>query len=357
MAEAALPYFYRTCFFAFVFECIVAVSLYLSGYIEITLLRYMLKYVFAPLLLNTMFIAVGIWIIRFSGFKQKTKAYFISLLFVGVCFVFFTVHIIFNSIYFIFFAPIMLTIIYSDYKLTTITAFTSISVKVISELFIVWDLDKIHPFSSQLSVTNFFISTIILLAFYFISMIVVRFEKQKNEASIQKEMEHYEVQQKLVIDELTNTYNRTALRDAFEDIADDQSANVYIMAMMDLDDFKILNDTYGHIQGDEYLKELGAILKKNCIGDTMPFRYGGDEFCILFKNKSMDYVISMCEVIQHQAKSIAIEEAGNMSVTASVGIARYEKNMIPTQLLSITDTALYKAKTSKGSIRVFSAAD
>jgi diguanylate cyclase len=339
--------------FAFLFEVTVAVAFYISGNIEISLAKYALKYVLFPLLINSCFVGIGIWVMHLSHFSQKTKVYFISLLFVGVCFIFYIVHIIFDSLYLIFFAPILLTVIYSNYMLTTITAFASISAKVVSQLFITWDPDKTNPLSGSLTLTDFIISTIVLLGLYFISMVVVRFEKEKNEASIKKEIAHQKVKEKLIIDELTDIYNRTALRKAFEDMLNNRSKASYIFVMIDLDNFKMVNDFLGHLYGDQLLRQLGSILKKNCPNHATPFRYGGDEFCILLKNATMDETLNICENIQCDLKKNPVNLSSDIQLTVSIGIARHEKEMSPTQLLQNTDRALYHSKTSKNSICIF----
>jgi diguanylate cyclase len=339
--------------FAFLFEIIVAVAFYVSGNIEISLAKYVFKYILFPLLTNSCFVAIGVWVMRLSHFSQKTKAYFISLLFVGVCFIFYIVHIIFDSLYLIFFAPILLTVIYSDYALTTTTAFASIAAKVVSQLFITWDPDKTNPLSGSLALTDFIISTIVLLGLYFISMVVVRFEKEKNEASIKKEIAHQKIKEKLIIDELTNIYNRTALRNAFEDMLHNRPESSYIFVMIDLDNFKMVNDFLGHLYGDQLLRELGSILKKNCPDHATPFRYGGDEFCILLKNTTINETLSICENIQRDLQKNPVNLSSDIRLTVSIGIARHEKEMSPTQLLRNTDIALYHSKTSKNSICIF----
>ncbi len=339
--------------FGFFIECVTAISLYLSGYIEITLVKYVLKYILSPFFINSLFILIGIGIMRFSNVHQRIKVYFISLLFVCVCLVFYTVHIIFSPLYFIFVTPVLLTVVYGDYVLTTVTALTSISAKIISELFIVWDPDKISPFENHLTITNFAISIAVLVAFYFTCIIVIRFEKAKNAASIQKEIAHYETRQKLMIDDLTKIYNRAALRDAFQQMMGDPSGHTYLFVMMDLDNFKKLNDTLGHDKGDQCLVEFGRILKSNCPVDAIPFRFGGDEFCILCKNLMIDRIISLCKSIQSDLNSNMAVWSTDIQLTASIGIASYSMHMSARQLLRNTDAALYHSKTLKGSICVY----
>lgn len=338
--------------FSFVVECVLCTTFFSAGYVEISLEKFVIKYLLSPLIGNTGLILLGFWAMYSPRLQLTAKAYCISLLIVGVCFVIFTVHSIFNSLSLIFAVPILLTVIYGNYTLTTVTAFLSILTKTISEAYVTWDPDKISPFDSAIGMTNFVISLCILCALYAVCVIVIRFIKDKNLASIQKEIERCQIQRKLITDELTQTYNRTALRKAFEEMEGDLSENTYIFVMIDLDNFKTLNDTMGHDNGDECLKEFGRILRKNCIDDSLPVRFGGDEFCILFKNKPIERVMETCIQIQDDLNESPVNHP-TIPVTASVGIAHYKKGTPASQLLKNTDDALYRSKTLKDSICLF----
>ena len=333
----------------FVAEAVIAVLWYESGDVVISSTVYLFKYLLAPVAANLLLIIIGTAVMYIPGIKRKVRAYAISLLYVGTCLVFYTVHSIFYSLYIIFTVPILLTVIYSDYKLTSVTAIAGIAAKTVSELFIVWDPDKINPSSSEIGIVNLYISTFILLLFYFVCLIVISFEKKKNEASIQKEIEHYQTRQKLKIDELTGIYNRTALRKAFQNMAEDETEREYYFAMMDIDNFKALNDTFGHAQGDHCLKEFANILKKCCGDNSMPFRFGGDEFCILFSGQTKQSVTDICKEIQEHLKESPTSQK-SMVVYASIGVARYEPNMTPTKLIKNTDSMMYLAKNHSGNI-------
>lgn len=331
----------------FLIECILGTKLYVCGYITIPLINYVLKYILLPLFLNTCFVLTGVIAMNSSRLNQHLKCYLISLLFVGVCFVFFSVHAIFGSIYLIFTVPILLTLVYSDYVLTTVIAFVSFFAKIISELFITWDPDKINYFESTIGLTDFILSICNLFIFYIVCIVVIRFEKEKNSVSIQKEIERYQMQQILLIDELTQVYNRTALRSALQRMEEDTAENTFAFAMIDIDNFKMLNDNSGHEKGDECLRKFGDLLIKNCI-DSEPFRYGGDEFCIIFKNKTTKEILDTCKQIQKDLK----ENVENHSelLTVSIGIARYTEQMSIKQLLRNADLAMYHAKKYKSSI-------
>ena len=337
--------------FAFCIECVMGLALYSMGTIEITLHEYILKYILAPLAANAVFVIIGYFVMNYRSLSKTVKLYSVSILLVLICFVFYTVHSIFVSVFMIFTLPVLLTVVYGNYILTTVTAVTSIAAKIISELFITWDPDKPGIFDKDYGAANFAVSLCILCAFFAVCIVVIRFEREKNAASIQKEIERYQMQQRLQTDELTAINNRTALRNAFQSMEEDILGNTYIFVMIDIDNFKMLNDTYGHVRGDQCLKDFGNILKTNC-GDALPFRFGGDEFCILFKNQALETTVEICEKIQDDLKEATVREI-NVPLTASFGIAKYRRGMSPAQLLKITDSALYRSKTVKDYIYIY----
>lgn len=338
--------------FAISMECIMGIVLYNMGEIKIPLNIYLIKYLIAPLLINLFFVFIGYLIVESTKLSQTFKIYAVSLQLTIICFVFFSVHCIFNALYLIFTIPILFTIVYGQYTLTTATALCSIFAEVASELFINWDPDKINVLENNLELANFIISFGVLFSFYMACMIVIRFEKEKNAASIKKELERHLLKQKLQNDELTAINNRTALRRAFQNMEDDASQNTYIFVMIDIDNFKMLNDTLGHAKGDLFLMQFGSVLKVNCVG-AVPFRFGGDEFCILFKNATTKEAVATCEKIQKDFKEVLAVNKIDLPLTASFGIAHYDSGMTSADLLKNADAALYYSKTVKNAIRVY----
>ncbi|MGE4547931.1 MAG: GGDEF domain-containing protein [Intestinibacillus sp.] len=336
--------------FGFLVEIVLGTAWYVMGYIAIPLPIYVLKYIVAPLFCNFCLIVVGTWAMYSLRLAQLARAYIISLLFVGICFVFFSVHSIFHSLYLIFALPMMVTVVYGNYTLTTITSGASIIAKVLSELFVEWDPDKFYPLASFVTLGDFIVSTCALCAFYIASISIIRFEKQKNSASIKKEIER---QKKLLTDELTEVYNRTALQNAFQHMDTDTSDTAYAFAMIDLDNFKQINDTLGHAKGDQCLEEFGRILRKHCAdaarADAVPFRFGGDEFCIIFQNKTAEQIMEICKGIQSDLRQCEMNDVCNL-LTASFGIAFRVEQMYSGRLLRNTDQALYRAKKTRDAI-------
>lgn len=338
--------------FALAVECFMALIFLNSDLITTTMSRYVWKFIVVPSGVNFICIAMIALAIRTRRLSQNQKIYAVSLAFVAICFVLFAVHNAFTATYYLFAFAIILTTIYASYWVTGITALTSMAALISAELFVKWDVDKISIFASTSRLGNFLVAFFILLACSFVCMIEIRFERQKNEASIRKEMERYLLAQRIQRDELTGVFSRKALHDAMRDMDANEIGRDYIFAMMDIDNFKGVNDQLGHHAGDLCLIELAKILKGNN-GKTTVFRYGGDEFCLLFRNTKMDEAVLICEQIQEKLKGLSFESYPLLKLTVSFGLAAYSDQVNAARLFTNADQALYEAKEVRNTIRIF----
>lgn len=285
-------------------------------------------------------------------FSQTYKIYSISLVFVCINFTLSTVHSTFIAVYYIFTIAIMLTTIYANYRVTSITALTSIIAIIVSELFIKWDVDKISIFQSTHRFSEFLISLMVIIAFSVACMVIIRFEQKKNSTSIQKEIERQQLQHSIHMDEMTGIYNQKAFHEELKYMEDNVSGENNILAIVDIDKFKDVNDTWGHLIGDWCLIEFSNILKEYNTNIT-PFRYGGDEFCLLFHDIDMADAKSICEEIQCKVNSLAFEDYPQLRLTASFGLAAILDQVDTVKLFVHADRALYEAKKVRNSICVF----
>ena len=98
------------------------------------------------------------------------------------------------------------------------------------------------------------------------------------------------------------------------------------------------------------------MLREACGDSAKPFRFGGDEFCILFRGQEMGSAVETCRRIQKQYTAALEAEGEKLPFhTASFGLAAYRAGMTPTQLIRESDAALYEAKREKDQIKVFQA--
>lgn len=153
-----------------------------------------------------------------------------------------------------------------------------------------------------------------------------------------------EVQEKMShinkIDNLTKAYNKKAIFDKVEEMIDDRRTPEFSMIMFDIDHFKNLNDTLGHIKGDLCLKTLSKIAH-DCIRNTDYLgRFGGDEFLILLPQAKLVTAINIAERFRRR-----IAEETNPHFTVSIGVTHYpdDGNTLK-RLLDIADKGLYYSK-------------
>lgn len=161
--------------------------------------------------------------------------------------------------------------------------------------------------------------------------------------------------EELKIDPLTRLYNRTALKQALtRTIARSRGEGIKpFIVIIDIDDFKKINDKYGHIHGDEVLSNISHILKSNMGSFRKAFRFGGEEFILLFDDSFPSQVIYTVEAIRFDMARSRFNFAPDKSFTLSAGIAPLAKSDDPVLWIDRADKALYYAKThGKNQIQV-----
>jgi diguanylate cyclase (GGDEF)-like protein len=123
------------------------------------------------------------------------------------------------------------------------------------------------------------------------------------------------------------------------------------LLMLDLDDFKRINDTHGHLQGDQVLKEIARVLTQESRGVDEPARYGGEEFAIALPETGIEGAMEMAERLRARIErtSIRLEDGRGdpLRITVSIGVAGTpEQEPDPQGLLAAADEALYRAKAA-----------
>jgi diguanylate cyclase (GGDEF)-like protein len=148
-------------------------------------------------------------------------------------------------------------------------------------------------------------------------------------------------------DSLTGLYNHRAVMEYLNrTLAEGISGGVFF-AMLDIDRFKSVNDTYGHQGGDEVLRAVAALLHSAVRSDDVVGRYGGEEFAIVVRNAATFDNALFCERIRQKIEESAIVHNGAaIRITASIGWATCGEPgaMDAGSLVSAADTALYRAK-------------
>jgi diguanylate cyclase (GGDEF)-like protein len=154
-------------------------------------------------------------------------------------------------------------------------------------------------------------------------------------------------------DPLTGLFNRRYLEETLErEISrSTRSGKPFGLMMLDIDDFKQFNDTFGHAGGDALMRELGGLLHTLTRVEDVACRYGGDEFVVLLPESPLDVTVLRAEEIRQAAHQFTIMHEGSVlsAVTLTVGVAVYPDHGADIAgLVHAADEAMYRAKHAGG---------
>ncbi len=165
---------------------------------------------------------------------------------------------------------------------------------------------------------------------------------------------HETVERQAVTDELTGLFNRRRFEEVIQTEVEraKRFGQQLGFVMLDIDDFKVVNDTYGHPQGDVVLREVARILMVSAREIDEPARYGGEELAVVLPGTDLEGAFSLAERVRAEIERLEIPRVGEgdgepLSVTASFGVAAIPGSAYDVgSLIEAADHALYQAKRS-----------
>ncbi len=130
------------------------------------------------------------------------------------------------------------------------------------------------------------------------------------------------------------------------------------LILMDIDDFKRINDTFGHIRGDQVLRNIGRGIREVVRESDTPARYGGEEFSLLLPSTEIEGALEMAHRLRTLVRSLRFEGLEESRVTVSIGVSTFSRNNFQSsdQMVALADQAMYRAK-SGGKDQVVAATD
>lgn len=268
------------------------------------------------------------WIVSFSDIIALSPMIHLSLLATGGM----------NSPYKLLFIPLIITNIMKQEKVfgyltMAISFFSLISLATFHNVEgLAWDLEK---------------DLVYMGTFLFAGLCVRYYLSERNK--LQSELEF-----QANTDGLTGLFNHAYALKFIEKAAETGNKVLYII-MIDLDNFKTVNDSLGHAAGDEFLRKVARAIRSSVRKDDVVARYGGDEFIVIIQKQAGDSdgeVLAVAERIKQSVEQMAAGfqdenemDPGLPSVTASIGVSRSSCNLAQkNSLLKLADEALYNAK-------------
>ena len=175
-----------------------------------------------------------------------------------------------------------------------------------------------------------------ILVFAFIAIYLVVFMKYA--LSLEKK-----IMNESRTDELTQIKNRYGLYDFFEQ--EEDKTNM-MLALFDIDDFKNINDLYGHVSGDYILKEVAKITEE-VLSDSFVCRYGGEEFVIVLTEDEEESCYSRLETLRRRIEKETFEVEGKkLNITITIGAVSYDGDLTLEKWVELADKKMYAGKNS-----------
>ncbi|MGM0501019.1 MAG: GGDEF domain-containing protein [Bacillota bacterium] len=159
----------------------------------------------------------------------------------------------------------------------------------------------------------------------------------------------FDMKELAVRDSLTNLYDHGYFQEMLKHEVEraQRYDNELSLLLLDMDDFKSVNDQYGHQAGDEILSQLAKLLKSNVRSSDIVARYGGEEFIIVLINTGADAAVAKAGWLKEEISNLEVEYQGNkISRTVSIGVANYTLGQSSFELINQADDELYHAKNS-----------
>jgi diguanylate cyclase (GGDEF)-like protein len=196
-------------------------------------------------------------------------------------------------------------------------------------------------------------------AYYRVEELTQTLEERVKERTKELEVAFEEIKNLALVDVLTGLANRRKMMPLleFEQKRIQREKIQFAIALIDIDNFKKVNDTYGHNCGDLVLKRVALALSENIRKQDQACRWGGEEFLILFPATGIDGALIVAENIRKAVESLVIEhENMELKITITIGFSISNPEISIDDLIKQADDALYKGKNS-GKNRVISSCD
>lgn len=193
------------------------------------------------------------------------------------------------------------------------------------------------PFLLEIAYNVISFAMLSFTAVYMRTVVEKQFKNEGQIAELLKEnAHHYELAH---TDQLTGLLNHRAYLEKTAQLPQ------YVLLIVDIDHFKQLNDTYGHLFGDHVLETVGRMIKMSIRSKDMAFRYGGEEFALVLPGTSLDLGIKIAERLRFQVSNYSFtHKQKQVRITISIGVSRKSPEIACQDAFNEADSALYRAK-------------
>lgn len=326
------------CVLIFIGEFIACLYMYFQASDAFNVNNFLIQKMFGPSLYNFIVLIIGYIFMQSSAFDDKKKRFIPIITIAIIDCGFMAFHSKFPVCIMSLMYPILLSVVYTDRKMTKVVVTIDVLIIICSMILMLYTNNSI----TYDYLVSLLISTGFLVGLVFLALLMTKVGFQKRSLLLKSIEEKDLYYKKASIDELTESYNHASYVKKIQESIN-KDLNI-ILAIIDIDHFKRVNDTYGHDSGNIVLKRMGKILNKENCDDIFVCRYGGEEFVLLFFNHTAKQAEKKIEKLKEKISDISFKELNGEHITFSCGLAKEIEYDTPTELFNRADKALYYAK-------------
>ena len=303
--------------------------------------QYVVKYIIMPTVSTLILVRVCH---RISGMsiKPMTKNYAVIIMISLMAAIIAFIHYDVGAILAIFIVPVFLTVLFGRRKMTGVITAINTVLLVFSAIHAAKASDSVYFY------LNVVVAFTLMIAINLIGNILIEYNKANSDYIFACYRTQLTLNKQVCSDSLTGLYNQKTFQSLLKDCMEKAKSQKHPMslAIIDLDDFKEINDTFGHLEGDQVLLYFTNLLKEQCenLGAYVS-RYGGDEFAVIFPEASKELAYLRLESLRKRCRQVPQTKVRSGGISFSAGVAHYmEGDMNETLLFHQADSALYRAK-------------
>jgi diguanylate cyclase (GGDEF)-like protein len=346
-AERWCRFLVKTCYVAIAVNLavlIVAWYFFTLGKPGVNQGEYWAKFIILPAVLMLAASLAADHIVNSRRFSIIVKEYAALLLVLLLCAAVTFVHRIAAVLLASFIIPILVSTIFSNLKMTNV-------IYALSQALMILGAVNMQASNARMYEQWIWIEALAASGLLAVAYLLARVLAQYGAASILviRNITHDKLtlEEKLNLDPLTGLNNRRAYDQALPRLIQESRQNKALLSIvaLDIDNFKRVNDVYGHAMGDRVLLILTEILRQEMPENSEMFRIGGDEFMLLFRDCSVDKSAIVCQSLLSIAQGACLPDAQGLELSFSCGIAGLSDTLSePDKLFQAADAALYLAK-------------
>lgn len=304
-------------------------------------LLYQFRFIYIPSTLNLIIILLTYHFIHSPKLSDTAKNIWSCVLIYFLCANTQFIHYVYGPLLMLPILSIFVSVIFANRRLTRAITIASLISLTASAFVASTELRHNDP---QL-LSDYGLAVLVILVSQIGAFLMISYVNEQFDNIAKSNQREKALIEELHLDSLMGIYNRMALNEKIDEcIKLGLTGGNCQMLLLDVDDFKRINDTYGHINGDEVLIKLSDTIRQFTGRNVSAYRYGGEEIILIMQHYSLESAYLLAEKLRLAFSALTFDFNTKLSVTFSGGLATLLENQSADEWIALADRTLYQAK-------------